>query len=98
MKLMCSMEKKVKNASLKHLSDTNANVKSGSSVQNSYIHFFAIPKLPKPSLVRLYYQSYAAPPPTAATAGSLQSKGSQAKPEASKPARDFTFGIQAQNL
>ena len=54
----------------------------------------AIPKLPKPSLVRLYYQSYAATATTTAATGSLQSKGSQAKPGASKPARDFTFGIQ----
>ena len=30
--------KESKNVSSKHLLDTNANVKSGSSVQNSYIH------------------------------------------------------------
>ena len=46
--LVCSWEdqdeihvfqgKESKNVSSKHLLDTNANVKSGSSVQNSYIH------------------------------------------------------------
>ena len=55
-----------------------------------YMFVIAIPKLPKPSLVRLYYQF--TPPPRHRRF--LTTKCSQARPGASKPARDSTFGIQ----
>ena len=56
----------------------------------------SIPKLPKPSLVRLYYQFTPPPPRRHATPRRrlLTTKCSQARPGASKPARDSTFGIQ----
>ena len=50
----------------------------------------AIPKL-KAKLGRPYYQFVAACRPQT---GPFQTQGSQARPGASKPARDFTFGIQ----
>ena len=56
-----------------------------------YSRYFAIPKL-KAKLGRPYYQFVAdrRRPQT----GPFQTQGSQARPGASKPARDFTFGIQ----